>query len=166
MAFNAQLVTNAFTGAATAYAASGAATTSMNGSNIALNTVTAGTVTSTAGLVIPVAGPQWNIEWESLSALVQFAITTNTITVTGKWQGSLDGSNWSDILGLNSAANVTTPAAGTGSLVKTTIFHAFSGMNPGCRYIRYAVVPGVTTGGSGDSVIASYCFRKRWNVAA
>lgn len=165
MAFNQLVVKNSFQGAGTAYAASGAATVLMKGSSIALNTVVAGTVTSTAGLVIPCSAPQTNIEWDSLAALVQTALTTNTIVVVGKWQASLDGTNWSDIFGINTPANVQVAAAGTGSPVVTTWFHAFAGVNPGVPYLRYAVINSVATGGAADTVNVSYCFRKRWTGA-
>ncbi len=158
MAFNQQRVKSAFTGAAQAFTSP---LNAFNGSKIALNTVTAGSTASTAGLVIACAGPTWNIEWESLVALVETNITTSTLTATTKWQGSWDGTNWVDFFGLNTAANVTKAAAGTGSLVTTQYFHAFSGMNPGVDYIRLAVQVGVATGGAGDNVTVSYGFRKR-----
>lgn len=163
MGFNQRAVKNFFTGAATAYSASGAATTGMNGTNIPLNGITATSITSSAGAVLSVAaGSAMDIEWDSLVALVQYKLTTNTITAQGRWQGSLDGTNWSDIVGINAPANVTVAAAGTGSLVTTTVLHAFAGVNPGIGYIRYAILDGVATGAAGDNVIVSYCFRKRW----
>lgn len=165
MAFNQLAVKNFFTGAQQAYVANGAATAGMNGSKIALNTVVAGTTTSTAGLVLALPSPAMNIEWDSLYALVQTGLTTNTIVVVGKWQASLDGVNWSDILGINAPANVQVAAAGTGGLITTTWFHSFAGINPATPFIRYAVVNTVVTGAAGDNVVVSYGFRKRWTGA-
>ena len=165
MAFNQLVVKNFFTGAATAYSASGAATASMNGSNIALNTVTTGNTTSSAGLVLAMPSPSMNVEWDSLVALVQYKITTTSLVVIGRFQGSLDGSNWSDIRDGNGAAFVQVAATGTGSLVTTTLFHSLPGINPSFPYMRYAVVSTGATGAAGDNVIVSYNFRKRWTGA-
>jgi hypothetical protein len=67
--------------------------------------------------------------------------------------------------GMNSAANVTVAAAGSGSLVTTQYVQAFPGVNPGFPYIRLAVVNGVVTGGAGDNVVVAYNYRKRWTGA-
>lgn len=159
MAFNALRVKSAFTGAGTAFTAPLA---SYKGSQIALNTVTSGTISSTAGLVIALAGPTFNIEWESLFALVETDITTSTITVSSGWQGSWDGTNWIQILAGASATSafLQVAAAGTGSLITTQYAHYFPG-NPSFDYVRYAVKVGVTTGAAGDNVTVSYGFRKR-----
>lgn len=162
MAFAQLSVQAAFTGAGVAYTAPLAA---IKGSLIALNTLVAGSTASSAGLVIPVAGPTWNIEWDSLSALVETNLTTLNITATTKWQVSPDGTNWVDLLGKNGAANVTKAAAGTGGLVTTQYVQSFDGINPGFRYIRLAALVGAATGAAGDNVTASYYFRKRWTGA-
>lgn len=54
-----------------------------------------------------------------LIAKVTMKVNTSSLTLTPKIQGSHDGTNWEDVFGLNSAANVAT-AAGTGSDVTTT----------------------------------------------
>jgi hypothetical protein len=159
MSFNSTVVKSYAGGAQTAFTAPLAA---FKGSQIALNTLVAGSTASTAGLVIPLSNPTFQIEWESLVAPVETDLTTSTITATSKWQGTPDGTNWVDILGLNAAANVTKAAAGTGSLVTTQYFHAFAGMNFAWQAIRIAVQTGVVTGGAGDNVTCSYFFRKRW----
>lgn len=159
MSFNSRLVKSGFQGAGVAFTAPLAA---FKGSQIALNTLVAGTTVSTAGLVIPLSNPTFQIEWDSLVALVETDLTTSTITATSKWQYSPDGTNWLDVLGLNAAANVTKAAAGTGSLVTTQYFHAFAGMNPAAQAVRLAIQVGVVTGGAGDNVTASYFFAKRW----
>ena len=161
MAFNQKIVKSYFTGAQQAFTAPLAA---YNGSKIALNTITATSTTSSAGLVIACAGPQFNIEWESLAAIVETNLTTSTITATTKWQVSNDGTAWIDLLGKNAAANVTKAAAGTGSLVTTQYVQAFDGMNPGFPYLRLAVLVGVVTGGAGDNVTVAYNWRKRASV--
>lgn len=159
MAFNQQIVKNAFTGAKTAYAAPLAA---YFGSQIALNTIVAGAVASTAGLVIPCAGPQWNIEWESLVALVQTSLTTLNITATTRWEVSEDGTVWVPLLGLNAPGNVTVAAAGTGGAIVTNYAQACAGYDPSFPYMRLAALVGVATGAAGDTVTVSYNFRKRW----
>jgi hypothetical protein len=157
MSFNSRLVfAGGVTGATTAYTSPLA---SYKGSQIALNTVVAGTTTSTAGLVLAFGSN--DIEWDSLAALVETDITTNTITVSSKWQGSGDGTNWVDIVNLNGVAKLQIAAAGTGSLITTQYFHPLAGVNPFTRYIRLAVVNAVATGGAGDNVTVSYCFRRR-----
>jgi hypothetical protein len=164
MAFNVKRVKAYSQGAQTAYVAPLAA---FKGSQIALSTLVAGTTASTAGLVLSMASSE--VEWDSLSALVETDITTNTITVAGKWQGSLDGTNWLDILPNNPAAAAGTlalpqlqrAAAGTGSLITTQYLHQFPGVNPAYDYIRFAVLVGVVTGAAGDNVTVSYCYRKR-----
>ena len=166
MAFNQQRVKPYAGGAQTAFIAPLA---SYKGSQIALNTLVATTVASSAGLVIACAGPQWNIEWDSLWALVETDITTSTITVAGAWQVSMDNTNWLNVLtpgwptgDQHSTSKFTqVAAAGTGSLVTTQYVHPFYGFNPSFDYIRYAVQVGVATGGAGDNVTVTYGFRKR-----
>jgi hypothetical protein len=167
MAFNQQRVKSYSQGAQTAFTAPLAA---FKGSQIALNTLVAGTTASTAGLVIALAGAQFNIEWESLVALVETDLTTSGITASTKWQGSLDGTNWVDIVNIlgtiTPVQNQIIPAiqyaaAGTGSLVTKQYFHPLMGVNPGVDYVRLAVLTGAQTGAAGDNVTVSYCFRKR-----
>lgn len=163
MAFNQQRVKAYSQGAQTAYIAPLAA---YKGSQIALSGVTGATIVSTAGLVIPLAGSQFNIEWDSLSALVETDITTSTLVVQTKWQGSLDGTNWLDLWQNKYQDAVGTTrllvaAAGTGSLVTTQFIHTFAGINPGVDYIRYAAMVTTGTGAAGDNLTVSYNFRKR-----
>lgn len=166
MAFNQQRVKSYASGATVAFIAPLAA---FKGSQIALAGITATSVASTAGLVIALAGPQFNIEWESLYALVETDLTTSTITVAGAWQGSMDGTNWLNVInpGLPTGDQHSTSyftqkaAAGTGSLVTTQYVHPLYGFNPSFDYLRYAVQVGVATGGAGDNVTVSYGYRKR-----
>lgn len=158
MAFNQQRVKSYAQGAQTAFSSPFAA---YSGSQIALNGVTAGSVASTAGLVIAMAGPQFNVEWDSLFAFVETDVTTSSITVSGGWQGSWDGTNWQNILAPGSTSSFLQVAAtGTGSLVKTQYVMPFN-WNPAHDYYRFAVKVGGATGAAGDNVIVSYGFRKR-----
>ncbi len=158
MSFNQQRVKSYAQGAQTAFIAP---LTAFKGSQIALNTLVAGTTASTAGLVIANAGAQFNIEWDSLYALVETDLTTNTITVASKWQLSLDGTNWIDIVQDGLLRSKLIAAAGTGSLITTQYVHPLGGINPGADYLRLAVVVGVVTGAAGDNVTVSYGWRKR-----
>lgn len=162
MAFNQLVVKSYSNGTQVAFTAPLA---SYKGTVIPLNGITAGSTTGVSGLVIACAGPQFNIEWESLSAIIETNLTTSTITATTKWQVSNDGTNWIDLLGKNAAANVTKSAAGTGSLVTTQYVQAFDGINPGFPYLRLAVLVGTVTGAAGDNVTVAYNWRKRWTGA-
>ena len=171
MAFNQARVKSASLGAKTTFVAP---LTAFGGSLVALTALTSASApASSAGLVIAVAGPQWNIEWDSLVALVETDITTSTLTVASRWQGSWDGTNWIDMVlpggvpaGTVTVAAVQYAAAGTGSLITKQYFHPFQGVNPGVDYLRIAFTVGVTTGAAGDNVTASYGFRKRMNTSA
>ncbi|MDP9148520.1 MAG: hypothetical protein M3O36_01050 [Myxococcota bacterium] len=157
MSFNSMIQKAYSTGTQTAFTAPLA---SMKGSLIALNTVVAGTTTSTAGLVLN-AGGAFNLEWDSVAAIVETNVTTTSLTVTAKWQVSNDGTNWIDLLTKNSAANVQKAATGTGSLVTTQFVMSLDGVNPAFPYLRAAVLSAGATGGAGDSCTIAYNFRKR-----
>jgi hypothetical protein len=162
MSFNQRLVASGgFTGAKTAFTAPLAA---FFGSQIALNGITANSTASTAGLVFSYGAN--DVEWESFAALVETDLTTSTITVASKFQGSMDGTNWVDIINLNGVSKLQIAAAGTGSLITTQYFHPLAGINPFTKFIRAAVVVGVATGAAGDNVTISYSFRKRLMSAA
>jgi hypothetical protein len=159
MAFN-QLVKKSYAGGAqTAFVAPWA---SFNGSRIALNTITAGTITSNAGLVLTPSNTFQNVEWESLTANVQTGLTTSTITAQTLWQVSNDGTNWATLAPLAGTTYATVAAAGTGSLVTTTYVQALDGINLAHPYLRLAVLVGVVTGAAGDNVTVSYNYRMRW----
>lgn len=165
MSFNSTVTKMSSQGAQTAFTAPLAAYT---GSKIALNTITAGSTASTAGLVVVAGQPSGgskSVEFDSLAAVVETNITTSTLTVTTKWQVSNDGTDWIDFFGKNTAANVTKAAAGTGSLVTTQYVQAWDGVNPQFPYVRLAAQVGVATGGAGDSVTVAYNYRLRFNPA-
>ncbi len=60
-----------------------------------------------------------NIDIDSLSAVVYTKATTNTLTLTVKWQVSKDGTTWRDCYGSNNATLVA-QVTGTGSAVLAT----------------------------------------------
>ena len=97
----------------------------------------------------------------TLAANVSGNITTNTITFTGKWQVSDNGSAFKDAFNSNNAANVII-ATGTGVLA--TFSRSVSGHDGlyGYRYVKYVVTTGVGVGGGAgvDDVTISYNFRQ------
>lgn len=94
-----------------------------------------------------------------LVAKTSMVVNTTSLTLTPKWQGSQDGTNWEDLFQANSAANVAT-AAGTGSNVTT----ARSIMLPVVPY-KYArlvwVTAGATAHATNDTVAVSYAWIER-----
>lgn len=102
-----------------------------------------------------------DVEVGSLSAYVSCLVTTNTMTVTAKWQVSIDNSTWVDCSTANSAALVTF-ATGTGAGVTTTkVVEAPNGVY-GHLYARCVVITGVASaGGAGqDEYTISYNYRR------
>jgi len=105
--------------------------------------------------------PLATVEPGSLSAKVYAKATVSTLTITGKWQASSDGTNWYDVYTANNAALVVI-VTGTGSAVSATRqFEAPSGIY-GAAFARFVVVTGVASGsGAGsDEYNISYSFRK------
>ena len=123
---------------------------------VALNTVVAGT--TAGGPALSVAGT--DPENGSIVANVSVASTTSTITILPKWQVSQDNVTWTNLKLMNTPAEVTVAAAGSGSLVTTTYAQTCP-INPPYPYVRLAVVTGAATGGAGDNVTISYNYRKR-----
>lgn len=101
------------------------------------------------------------VENGTLSAKVAATATTNTLTITVKWQASDDGSNFTDCASSpQNAANVAL-VTGTGAAVSDTkIFPAPAGVY-GKRYARCVAVSGVGVGGGAgvDEASISYNFR-------
>lgn len=136
--------------------------TAFKGILLPLNTAAPGTVSSSVGLTISMPSPQYDIEWDSLSANVQVAITTSTIVINTVWQVSNDNVGWVTLYPMNGAAYVAPAPAGSGSPVTTSYIHACPGFNAPYQYLRMAVINTVASGGGADNVIVSYNFRKRW----
>lgn len=97
----------------------------------------------------------------SLSAKVVANINENTLTLTGKWQVSSDGSTW-----YNCANAPQNPAAvalvtGTGSPVVTTICVPAPDVVYGWAKSRFVLTSGVAAGGGAgvDEASISYNFR-------
>lgn len=101
-----------------------------------------------------------SIQVGSLSANVYAKATTNTLTLTAKWQVSDDASTWVDAKPSNNAANVIV-VTGTGSAVTDTICLAAPDGVYGKRYARVRVVSGTGVGaGAGtDEASVSYNWR-------
>lgn len=97
----------------------------------------------------------------TLSAKVYAKATTNTLTITAKWQVSDDGSTWIDAYGPNRAANVAI-VTGTGSAVTDTVNIAAPDGVYSWNYSRCIAVSGVGVGGGAgvDESSVSYNFQK------
>lgn len=94
----------------------------------------------------------------SLSALVYAQATTNTLTITGKWQVSQNGSTWRDCFTSNNAAQVII-VTGTGSAVASTRAVEAPACAYGFPFIRYVVVTGAATAAAGDEFNIGYNYR-------
>lgn len=99
----------------------------------------------------------------TLSARATLVLTTATLTVTGKWQVSMNGSTWYDVTGPNNAANVVL-ATGTGSIVTTNIVVSAHDACYGHLYARFVLTSGVAAGGGAgvDEVAISYSYRTEY----
>lgn len=93
----------------------------------------------------------------TLSAEVTVTAATSTLTITGKWQGSNDGSTWVDCFASNFASNVVL-TTGTASAV-TVNLAAPAGVY-GYRYARIYLVTGVGSATTGDLGGATYNYRE------
>ena len=82
----------------------------------------------------------------TLSANVYVLATTNTLTLTGKWQTSQDGSTWIDHIA-STGAEPSALVTGTGSAVtKTRAISAHPSIYA-YPYARFTIVSGVGSGG-------------------
>ncbi len=123
--------------------------------------VTAITGASGSSIVGPVVA-MGDLEPGTLSVLLYAQATTNTLTLTGKWQVSLKGTagdTWYDAMTVNDAANVLL-VTGTGSAVNTTRFVEAPDSVYGYRFARYVLVTGGTTASTGDEYSMSYQFMR------
>jgi hypothetical protein len=87
-----------------------------------------------------------NVAFGTLVANIYAKATTNTLTITHKWQVSDDGTTWRDAYASNRAANVAT-VTGTGSAVTDNVAVAAPDSCYGKRYSRCLLLSGVGTGG-------------------
>jgi len=112
--------------------------------------------TTTPGTAIQTA----NIDRETLSCLFNVTAETNTLTLTGKFQVSLDNSTWYDLAGdAQNPANVVLATGTAGADAATTRVLPVPPAALGWNYIRAAVVNGVATGAAGD--LYSFTFQCR-----
>lgn len=104
------------------------------------------------------------VETSTLSAKVYAKATTNTLTITAKWQVSDGGASptWEDCAGTpNNAANVAL-VTGTGVAVTSTIHIPAPSCVYGKRFARIVVVTGVGVGGGAgvDEYSIAYDYRQ------
>jgi hypothetical protein len=102
-----------------------------------------------------------DVEVGTLSAYTSCLVTVSSLTMTGKWQVSIDNSTWVDCATANNAANVAI-ATGTGSGVTTTrVIEAPRGVY-GHLYARFVVVTGAQSalGAASEEVAISYNYRR------
>lgn len=96
----------------------------------------------------------------TLSAKVAATATTNTLTITGKWQVSDNASTWYDADLANNAADAVM-VTGTGSAVAATRQIDAPAAVYGARWSRVVVVTGVASAGAGDEYTIGYDYRAR-----
>lgn len=94
----------------------------------------------------------------SLIAVVLASATTNTLTITGFWQGSDDSSTWIDIVPQNNAARVT-QVTGTGSAVSSTKAYEAPTAATSFKFVRFGLVTGT---GSADGTADGGTIGYRW----
>ena len=82
----------------------------------------------------------------SLSAIVYCKATTNTLTLTVKWQVSSNGTTWYECYSQNNATLID-QVTGTGSAVTATRSISAPDAIYGMNYYRCVVVSGVGVGG-------------------
>lgn len=110
-----------------------------------------GAAKSLTGLATDIVGPG------SLSARVYWSAFTDTMTLTGKWQGSTDNSTWRDFHPMNNAAHVLLQTS-TGTGAK---YIEAPGCIAGLPYVRFSLVSGVASGTAGDTYSMSYNYVSR-----
>lgn len=122
-----------------------------------LNTVVAGT--TTGGNAVDM-GDNARQKVRSLSALVTVDAETDTITITGKWQVSNDGTTWVDVAhGTQNAAGVILATGTAGADASVTRCYQAPDAVYGWRKARFAIVNGVVTGNTADTYSIGYCYR-------
>lgn len=98
-----------------------------------------------------------NVEPGTLSAYFDVSATTNTATITGKFQVSNDNSTFIDVAPMNNAANVAL-TTGTGSAVTGDKVLPVPQEVWGWKYFRGVCVLGGTTGAATETYAVTY----RW----
>jgi hypothetical protein len=97
----------------------------------------------------------------TLSAKVVANITANTLTLTGKWQVSSDGSTWYNCATSPQNAAAVALLTGTGSLVTTTVCVPAPDVVYGWAKSRFVLTSAAAAGGGAgvDEASISYAFR-------
>lgn len=130
-----------------------------NGQRAVASTAIAGASGTTIGLP-SVSMVRENVETGTLACTATIGVTTNTLTVSGRWQVSLDDSTYVDCAGSNNAAAVTI-VTGSGVLQTVTKSYEAPAGVYGYPYARFAILTGVTAGGAGDTYLGSYSYRNK-----
>jgi hypothetical protein len=98
----------------------------------------------------------------TLSALVVARVTTNLLTITGKWQVTAGGASptWYDVGVAQNAANVAI-ATGTGTIATTNKVISAPEAGFGWLFARFVLTSGAAAGGGADvdDVAISYSYR-------
>lgn len=122
-----------------------------------LDTLVAGT--TTGGNAVDM-GDNSRQKVRALSALLTMDAETDTLTITGKWQVSNDGSTWIDVVnGTQNAAGVILLTGTAGADAAVTKCYPAPEAAYGWRKARFAIVNGVATGAAADAYTISYCYR-------
>jgi hypothetical protein len=114
---------------------------------------------SFAGNPVFMGGVDQRVEY--LSALVTVDAETNTITLGAKWQGSNDKTTWLDIAhGPQNPAAVALATGTAGADAAVTKVVPAPAAVYGYKFARCAVLVGVVTGTSNDTVSIAYSYRQ------
>lgn len=122
-----------------------------------LDTLVAGTTTGGTAVTM---GDNSRQKVRSLSALVTVDAETDTITITGKWQVSNDGSTWVDVAhGTQNAAGVVLATGTGGADAAVTRCYQAPDAVYGWKKARFAIVNLVATGAAVDTWAIGYQYR-------
>lgn len=117
---------------------------------------------STLSTMQPHASSGLAIAPGTLSAFVAGNVTTNLLTITGKWQVTAGGGSptWYDVGVAQNAANVAI-ATGTGTIAAVAKVISAPEACYGWLYTRFVVFSGAASGGGAgvDEVAISYSYR-------
>lgn len=128
-----------------------------NSSSGDFNGSTAGTVKGGTALDI---GDNARQKLRNLSALVVVDCETSTMTMSGSWQVSNDGTTWVDVAnGSQNAASVVLATGTAGADATVTKAYPAPDAVYGWKKARFALTNGVATGGAADVWTISYCYR-------
>ena len=119
-----------------------------------LNTLVAGTTTAAGTLPVELMEPH------SLSAEFLVDAETDTITISGIWQVSDDGSTWVDVKPENNAAIVVLATGTAGADAAVTVVLSAPPAVYGARFVRAAVRNAVATGAAADTYSIAYRYAR------